>query len=116
MPAIVIPSRTKRWFHDWKPAIQLNAGSAAPFPQAGDTYQFPSELYGGGGSFTIRGDAGYYMGLKRDLTGIPEAYGTCDEFPRTGSGQYLSISREGYEKAFGKALQFPIKMPKPFWT
>lgn len=30
----------------------------------------------------------------KDLTGIPEAYGT--EIPRTDSGQYLGLSREGW--------------------
>lgn len=92
MTAIVIPNRTKRWFHEWTSEVKLNAGSSALFPMVGDTYQFPSELYGGR-SFTLRDDMGYYMGQQRtDLTGLQDQIGVS--IPIT-SGNYMGLPRDG---------------------
>lgn len=81
-PAIVIPNRTRRWFHNWKPGVDLT-DFCRMFEVVGEmSFGFwaavpgqPQHVY---------------------LTGIFEAYGTCEEFPRT-HGNYLGISREGWK-------------------
>src|SRR5579863_2091059 len=126
-PAIVIPNRTRRWFHDWKPGVDL-IGQQWPFGGRMLTVDLPGDplaLYFHadpampyvswcavpGVSEHISGRPADCDGFSCDdclpygcpwralaigLTGIPEAYGTCEEFPRTDSGVYMGISREGY--------------------
>lgn len=108
MSRIVIPNRTKRWFHEWIAHHAVANASAEPMPWEG----LPSYIY------DIPGCVG--SEYRHTLTGLHEQIGVS--IPIT-SGNYLGILRKTYEdlavaheRAFGKPPQFPIKVPTPFWT
>lgn len=97
---IVIPNRTKRWFHEWAPGIDL--AESLPVP----TY----------GVFGIA--AGRAFGSWSAVPGTPEHIdidltGPYRDYFASEAYKDLTVA---YDRAFGKPPQFPIKVPTPFWT
>ena len=83
MISIVIPNRTKRWFHDWKSGVDL----ADIFPTP--TYN----VFGVMGGTPFGSWSAIPGGPEHiDLTGLQEQIGVS--IPIT-SGQYLGLSRSG---------------------
>lgn len=74
-PAIVIPGRTRRWFHNWQPGVDLIGKP-----------HWPGRML----SIDLPGDP-MALYFHVDLSGIPGYIGT--QIPRTDSGQYLGIAR-----------------------
>jgi hypothetical protein len=99
-PAIVIPNRTRRWFHDWKPGYFPSTPVTLYF-RAGEKIGTPLALNPNGlateTSVAIchHGEVELYclecQDFARRLVGLHEQIGVS--IPRTDSGQYLGISR-----------------------